>query len=139
MKIFYLCADHGIPILGRKGCSTHVRETCRSLQEAGHEVFVATPLRGSDVEHYRGLDIVEVPPLKARWLGSDLRYLLYNRRLLRALPAILDKHRPDVMYERYSLYGTTGMYIARRYGLPRILEVNSLLVEEQRDRVHFRR
>jgi len=139
MRICYLCADQGIPILGRKGCSTHVRETCRGLQEAGHEVFIVTPRRGEDVEEHRELEIIEVPPLLSRWLGSDLRHLLYNLRVERALKRIFRERLPDVLYERYSLYSFAGMRLARRFGLPRILEVNTLLVEEQRHRLHFPR
>ena len=35
------------------------------------------------------------------------------------------ERQPDVMYERYSLYSTAGMHTAKRFGLPRILEVNT--------------
>ena len=139
MRICYLCGDHGIPILGRKGCSTHVRETCRSLKEAGHEVFVVTPCRGNDVSEYRDLEIVEVPVVRGRWMGSDLRQWVYNRRLVGAMTETFRDRPPDVLYERYSLYSTAGMQIAKRFQLPRILEVNSLLVEEQRHRIHFPR
>lgn len=139
MKICYLCGDHGIPILGRKGCSTHVRETCRALQEAGHEVFIVTPWRGGDFFDYRDLEIIEVPASRARWLGSDLRQWFYNRRLTRVLTPLFMHRRPDVLYERYSLYSTAGTHIARRFRLPRIIEVNALLVEEQSHRLHFRR
>lgn len=139
MKICYLCADHGIPILGRKGCSTHVRETCRSLQEAGHAVFVVTSRQGSDVTEYRDLEIIEVPVLRWRWLGSDIRQWLYNWRLARAMTELIKQRAPDVLYERYSLYSTTGMHLAKKFQLPRILEVNTLLVEEQVQRIHFPR
>jgi len=137
MRICYLCADHGIPVLGRKGCSTHVRETCRSLQEAGHEVFLVAASRGSDVAEHRNIEIVEVRPIALRWLGSDFRHWLYNRRLLRVMRRLVRQRTPDVLYERYSLYSTAGMHIARRFNLPRILEVNALLVEEQIHRIHF--
>lgn len=137
MRICYLCADHGVPILGRKGCSTHVRETCRALQEAGHEVFIVAARRGQDANEHDDLDIIEVPPLRARWLGSDLRHWLYNGRLRRALKRLFSQRRPDVVYERYALYSTAGTRFARQFDLPRILEVNTLLVEEQAHRLHF--
>jgi len=139
MRICYLCADHGIPVLGRKGCSTHVRETCRSLQEASHEVFIVTPSRGSDISEHRNIEIIEVPPFRLRWLGSDFRQWLYNWRLVRAMNELAKQRAPDVLYERYSLYSTTGMHIAERFQWPRILEVNTLLVEEQAERIHFHR
>ena len=45
MKILYLCADLGIPVLGRKGASVHVRSLVAALGRAGHSVAVATPSR----------------------------------------------------------------------------------------------
>lgn len=137
MRICYLCADHGIPVLGRKGCSTHVRETCRALQEAGHEVFIVAAMRGRDESEHHDLEIIEVPPYRARWMGADLRQYLYNRKFGKALRALFEQRKPDVIYERYSLYATIGTRISQEFDLPRILEVNTLLVEEQSHRLHF--
>lgn len=139
MRICYLCADHGIPVLGRKGCSTHVRETCHALQEAGHEVFIVTPFRGPDHSEHHDLEILEIPPFRRKWMGSDVRQYLYNFRLRRVLARRFRDRPPDVLYERYALYSTVGMFLARRYRLPRILEVNTLLVQEQGERLHFPR
>src|SRR6059036_3390968 len=43
MRIAYVCADPGVPIFGRKGCSVHVQEMLRALQRqgAGVDVFAA--------------------------------------------------------------------------------------------------
>lgn len=38
MKIAYLCADPGIPVLGNKGASVHVREFTDALVSLGHDV-----------------------------------------------------------------------------------------------------
>ena len=43
MRIAYLCADFGIPILGHKGASVHVRELVTALTAEGHEVRVFSP------------------------------------------------------------------------------------------------
>ncbi|MBN1514949.1 glycosyltransferase family 4 protein [Candidatus Sumerlaeota bacterium] len=139
MKICYLCCDSGIPILGRKGCSTHVRETARALQQAGHKVFVLTPNRGTDDQGNDDIEIIETPPFMRKWMGSDLRHWLYNWRVINKARTIFQQYKPDVIYERYSLYSTVGMRLAAEYGLPRILEVNSFLVQEQRTRLHFPR
>lgn len=137
MRICYVCADHGIPVLGRKGCSTHVRETCRALQEAGHEIFVVSANRGTDESEHHDLDIIEVPPYRSKLIGADLRQFLYNRRLGKVLRSLYLERKPEVVYERYSLYSTAGTKLARAFSLPRILEVNTLLVEEQSHRLHF--
>lgn len=137
MKILYLVADHGIPVLGRKGCSTHVRETCRGLIEAGHEVTIVTPNRGEDESVDPGAKFILIPRLTQKWLGSDLRKFLCNRRVKRALREYLRDGLPDLIYERYSLYSTAGLALSREFNIPRILEVNAHLVEEQKDRMHF--
>src|SRR2546425_8237009 len=41
MKILYLCPDLGIPVLGRKGASVHVRELIGAFARAGHRVTLA--------------------------------------------------------------------------------------------------
>src|SRR5512143_4021475 len=45
IRVAYICADRGIPILGRGGSSTHVRELVRGLVARGNqvEVFTACP------------------------------------------------------------------------------------------------
>src|SRR5204863_419096 len=43
MRIAYVCADPGVPVFGRKGCSVHVQEMLRALQGRGAlvDVFAA--------------------------------------------------------------------------------------------------
>src|SRR5881394_831227 len=41
MKILYLCPDLGVPVLGRKGASIHVRELVAAFIRAGHHVVLA--------------------------------------------------------------------------------------------------
>ena len=44
MKILYLSSDLGIPVLGRKGASVHVRGLVSAFVRAGHFVVLAAPL-----------------------------------------------------------------------------------------------
>ncbi|MCL5271567.1 MAG: glycosyltransferase family 4 protein [bacterium] len=137
MKICYLCADPGIPIYGRKGCSTHVRETCHVLRQLGHEVrIVCSNAEGDAVERER-LDVISIEPFRNRKLGFDLRHILLDRRLLGRLDALVREWKPDAVYERYSLYSRAGGVAARRHRLPRLLEVNAFLTREQRDRIRW--
>jgi len=93
--------------------------------------------RGDDEDSDPGLDFHIVPPYRARALGADLRMLLTNWRLLRALRGAFRRERPDAIYERYSLYAFAGARAAKEFGVPRILEINARLVEERRGRLHF--
>lgn len=137
MKIGYLCIDPGIPVFGRKGCSTHVRETCRALKSAGNEVFLITTNKGEDDCEIDGIKIYEIPPLTSKILGNDVRLFINSMRTMNSLKEIIQKEKPDALYERHSLYNFAGTRISQKYHLPRILESNTFLVVEQENRVHF--
>lgn len=140
MKICYLCADPGIPIFGRKGCSTHVRETCATLTALGHDVrlLCSNPEGDRDGAEGQGaLDVVSVVPPRSRKLGFDLRHVVLDYRFGKALESLIRAWRPDAIYERYSLYSRAGLRAARRHNLPRLLEVNAFLTREQEDRIRL--
>jgi glycosyltransferase involved in cell wall biosynthesis len=143
MRVLYLCPDHGLPVFGRKGCSAHVRETCRALARRGHEVLCVAALLTQEEgdepesESERGFEVVQLPCYRQKWLGADLRLILYNYRVVRACHRLFVDFSPDLIYERYSLYGAAGMNVAQRAGVPHILEVNTRLAREQSDRLHL--
>ncbi|MGH3147845.1 MAG: glycosyltransferase, partial [Rubrobacter sp.] len=152
MNILYLCPDLGIPVLGRKGASVHVRELVAAFGRSGHSVVVATPqLNKSPWEEPAGIEasLMHVPPgpeavaavlaLKTfnETLGIDnslpgeLRRILHDQEWGLRLKRRFDNHRPDFIYERASLYATAGVYLARELERPLILELNSPLAVEQ--------
>lgn len=139
MRVLYVCADPGIPLYGRKGCSTHVRETCYVLRELGHEIKVLCSNVEGDKRDTPELDVEVVPALTSRKLGFDLRRAMLDHRLWKRLQQVVAEWKPDVIYERYSIYSQAGMKAERRYGLPRLLELNAFLTHEQRDRIRFHR
>ncbi len=139
MKICYVCMDPGIPVNGRKGCSTHIRETVEALMELGHQVkLVCTNIEG-DPNATKGMDVVKVDPFHSKKLGFDMRHILLDYRLRRKLEEIVRDWRPDAIYERYSLYSRAGTAIARRHHLPRLVEVNAFLTHEQKGRIRWPR
>lgn len=140
MRILYLCPDHGIPVFGRKGSSTHVRETCRALARRGHEVVLVAGLLTEcpeDQPEDAGFEVVHVPHLRAKWMGADLRLMAYNSRLARVCRGLMTEFQPELIYERYSLYAATGGNLAARALVAYMLEVNTRLVDEQASRLHF--
>ena len=44
MRILYVSPDLGVPVLGRKGASVHVRGLVDALTRGGHRVVLAAPL-----------------------------------------------------------------------------------------------
>ncbi len=41
MRILYVCADRGIPMLGNKGASVHLRSIAAAMAQRGNQVVVA--------------------------------------------------------------------------------------------------
>lgn len=152
MNILYLNPDRGIPVLGGKGASVHVREFVTALAGQGHDVALVCatlgdgnappPARVFDLPP--GVETVELlaeatrlglPPsaLDDRTTRRELGRLAYDRTFGARLHPLLEGHRfrPDVVYERYALFHSAGAGVARTLGVPRILEVNAPLVQEQ--------
>lgn len=116
MRIFYLCADPGIPVLGHKGASVHLRSLASALQQRGHNVLlVATTTEGENP--------VPAGVLLERLPGGNADRVAWLTARLRAW-------RADVVLERYSLASGPGLRAGRAMGLPFVLEVNAPLVDE---------
>jgi glycosyltransferase involved in cell wall biosynthesis len=75
--------------------------------------------------------------LKEKWLGKDLRLFLSNMKLYRRCRKDFQFNRPHLIYERYGLYGWAGVKLASEFSIPIILELNTMLSEEQRKRLHY--
>jgi glycosyltransferase involved in cell wall biosynthesis len=152
MKILYLCADAGIPVLGHKGASVHVRELVAAFARAGHRVVLAAPLLNKSpwekpqpvsgtLLHLRLSSGAHTAVLAAKeftetlgiqsTLASELRRILYNSELEVELRRRFDADRPDFIYERASLYGTAGAVLAQALKVPLVLELNAPLALEQ--------
>lgn len=152
VKILYLCPDAGVPVLGRKGASVHVRELVSAFSRSGHNVILAAQLLNKspwepseDLQakllHVRlsGNALAAVLALKEfnailgveNGLPGELRRILYNKELEAELKRRLDSDPPDFIYERASLYGTAGISLARELNVPLVLELNAPLAMEQ--------
>lgn len=130
MRIAYVCADLGVPVFGRKGCSIHVQEVVRELTRRGAQVeLFAVQCEGSPPP---GLEEVTLHPLsnipKGNCAAREQAALAMNQELL----VKLEQEGPfDLVYERYSLWSFAGMEYASSRGVPGLLEVNAPLIDEQ--------
>jgi glycosyltransferase involved in cell wall biosynthesis len=116
VNILYACNDRGIPLLGGKGASVHVREVTSAMQALGHRVTLAVCRVGE------GNAAPEVHRI-AR-LDDDAG------RATQQLADLIVEDRIDIVVERYSLQSGAGRAATSRHGLPLTLEVNAPLVEE---------
>jgi glycosyltransferase involved in cell wall biosynthesis len=131
MRLLFLSCDLGIPILGHKGASVHVRELARALSSLGVELAIASPRTEpmGDVLD-APVDLVPIPPLPSKASEAQLRAAIETQR-----EAVVNAARAfgaEAIYERYSLFGGAGIESAVRLGIPHVLEVNAPLRAEAR-------
>ena len=130
MRIAYITADPGVPVFGRKGCSIHAQQVLKAMLKRGVEVdLFATSCAGEVTEGLDKLHVHALPPAPKGDLASREKLCLAANEGLRSA---LESQGPFTMiYERYSLWSFAGMEYARTAGIPRLLEVNAPLIEEQ--------
>ena len=135
MRIAYVCTDPGVPVFGSKGASIHAQAVLAELSRAGHELHLLTPRPGAPgIEHSAGGEAcvpVAVHQLPAVGPGPAAERERAAQRSDRAVAAVLDQLSPDLVYERYALWGRTATAWAARTETPSLLEVNAPLVTEQ--------
>lgn len=129
MRVVVVCTDAGVPVFGVKGCSVHVQAVLTELVRAGHEVHLLTSRPGGDATP--GLETVRVHLLPAVVGDAPADRERSAVRSDAAVAAVLDAVAPDLVYERYALFGRTASTWAAQNGVPCVLEVNAPLLQEQ--------
>ncbi|MFK3739421.1 glycosyltransferase family 4 protein [Massilia sp. TN1-12] len=115
----------------KDGQYVHIEEMINALRALGHEVIIVAP-PSTETESF-GSDAGMVAVLK-RWLPKwfyELMELGYSLVAYRRLAAAVRQYKPDCLYERYNLFLPAGIWLARRYKLPMLLEVNAPILEER--------
>lgn len=108
----------------RDGQSIHIDELIHALRAAGHRVILVEPKR---VPATQG-------SLRKRLLPKpvyELLELCYSFLEFAKLAAAARKHRPDALYQRGNIFMLSGVWTARLFGLPYLLEVNAPLAAER--------
>ncbi|HET6847303.1 MAG TPA: glycosyltransferase family 4 protein [Gaiellales bacterium] len=130
MRILYLSADPGVPVLGHKGASVHVRELAQAMEQCGAMVAIASPRVGDEGAHFRSeVTLASIPPVLPKQLtDAGLRYAMEEQSV--AVERIARGLHADVIYERFSLFSVAGVRAASRLSIPHVLEVNAPLRAE---------
>lgn len=136
MKVVYHHRTRGLRVEG-----VHIRGIVDALRELGHQVTVVS-FPGADPEHE---PVASAAPATggggrlaaavARLPGVLFEFLeiAYNAFTWLRMGAVIRRLRPQLIYERYSLFLCATVWLARRRGIPIILEINdSALVERVR-------
>ena len=108
----------------RDGQSVHIDEMIAALRAGGHSVVVVEPERVDALQPSRGKQVMP------RLLYELLEFGYSGIEFLQLVRAIR-KTRPDGIYERANVYMLSGVWAARLYSLPLLLEVNAPLAEER--------
>jgi glycosyltransferase involved in cell wall biosynthesis len=116
---------------GEEPESIHIGAIVAALRAQGHEVRIVGPV---DIEHldaastktesrsaHRLVRIKEAVPR----VVFELLQVAYNLVAWLRLDRAVRDFEPAFVYERYALYGFAGGMVARRRGVPFILEVNT--------------
>lgn len=110
----------------RDGQRIHIDGLIGALRRAGHEVEeVGPPLE----EEGQAGKVVRRPG----WIRPirEIMEMAYNVLEYRALRAAQKAFQPDVIYSRHALYGWAPHWLARRTGLPWLIEVNAPIAWER--------
>jgi glycosyltransferase involved in cell wall biosynthesis len=145
-RVLYVSPDRGVPARGSKGASVHLRAVVGALRSLGAEPLVLTTRPGPET----GPSV----PAAVMTTGAPARLEKILHRLGRAVPCFAGPFRnllrlldnlwiyrdglrrarawhADVLYERYALFSCAGSFVARRLGVPHVLEVNAPLADEE--------
>jgi glycosyltransferase involved in cell wall biosynthesis len=115
----------------KDGQYVHIEEMIGALRAQGHEVIIVAP-PSAETESF-GSDAGPVAWLK-RFMPKtcyELMELAYSVVAYRRLAKAVRLHRPDCLYERYNLFLPAGVWLARKFRLPMLLEVNAPILEER--------
>lgn len=108
----------------RDGQSVHIDELIRALRAEGHTVVVVEPKRVEATA--KTIERQVLPRFVYELAEFGYGFLEFAKLAAAAL-----RHRPDALYERANLYMLSGLWTAKLFRLPYLLEVNAPLAEER--------
>jgi len=108
----------------RDGQSVHIDALIGAIREAGHQVIVVGPRQIAAKKE--SLNRRLLPRL-----AYELLEFSYNLIELWKLGSAVIRHKPAALYQRSNVFMLSGLWSARLFGLPYLLEVNAPLAIER--------
>ncbi len=131
MRLLYLSSDPGVPVLGQKGASVHVRAMVSAFAAAGANVVVASPRVSFEGERLdAGATLVEIEPVLSKSIRDEALLRDAVARQAERIVEVATVFSVDAIYERFALFGVGGVLAAHALGIPHVLEVNAPLRAE---------
>jgi glycosyltransferase involved in cell wall biosynthesis len=128
MRFACLSTDPGIPYGGTKGASVHLAAIAEALAAAGNEVLLLVAAVEIRTARAPGV-LVEALPGPGKGAPAAAR-LSFQEELASWLERRLASFGADALYERLALHSAAGADVAKRLGIPHLLELNAPLIEE---------
>ena len=134
---------------GQDAQGIHIREILHAMRTLGASTDLVSfaDRNGTSQEVQRSPEAVEGE--RYAWLARikswawvyECAELAYNIWGVQALLRAVRRRRPDMIYERYSLFNFSGVLVSRLFGIPLVLEVNAPLAyeKEKYEKLSFRR
>ncbi len=131
MRLLYLSTDPGVPVLGHKGASVHVRAIVAAVAAAGADVLVASPRVAFEGEPLEApATLVEIVPVLPKAFADERSLRDAVERQADDVLALAADLAVDAVYERFALFSVAGVRAASALGIPHVLEVNAPLRDE---------
>jgi glycosyltransferase involved in cell wall biosynthesis len=108
----------------RDGQSVHIDEMIAALEQEGVAVAIVQPQREDALKPARKKQVIPK-------LLYELLEFSYSGLEFLKLAAAIRRERPDAIYERANIYMLSGVWAARLFSLPLLLEVNAPLAQER--------
>jgi len=129
----YVVTDPGVPVFGAKGCSVHVQEVLRQLCRRHDTVHLVTTRAGGEPPaDLAGVRLHLLPrPSGADLAARELAQRAGDRAAAAIVASLCAAGPVALLYVRYALWSAAPLEVARRAGVPSVLEVNAPLFDEQ--------
>jgi glycosyltransferase involved in cell wall biosynthesis len=128
MRLAYLSTDPGIPYGAAKGASVHVAAIAEAVSAEQNDVLVLANAVDSAASPPAGVTVEALPgPGKG---ASTAERLDFQEELAAWVEHRLERFGANALYERVALHSAAGASVAKRLGIPHLVELNAPLVEE---------
>ncbi|WP_428488846.1 glycosyltransferase family 4 protein [Rhodopila sp.] len=118
-------------IASRDGQAVHIEEMIAALRRQGHETILVGPASFGATKFGGSNRLVDLIKRIIPGAVYESLEIAYNIKAFIRLSAAMRRHRPDVIYERFSLFLFAGLWMRRLSGVPLLLEVNAPLYQER--------
>lgn len=128
MKILYVYETVSSSGAIRGGSTTHNLNTIQSLRNLGHDVLEVIPGQSDktiDKSRYRYNKIKTIFPLKIVSKIRDIYSIYYDYKFISILKDKIERYKPDVIFERETVFHQSCSFLAKKFNIPYIVEIHS--------------